>query len=64
MKLEYRIEENANAFTPQRRIWLFWISLTEPQPTRVAASWIIRTALMPRRPRFEWTCSLPRLNCL
>lgn len=47
--MKYRIKENADAFTPQKRLWFFWISLTPPQPTRVAATWIIRTATLSRR---------------
>jgi hypothetical protein len=50
MKMEYRIKEAANKFTPQRRLLIFWLSLTSPQPTLAAARSVIRTLTMTRHP--------------
>jgi hypothetical protein len=50
MKVEYRIKEATNKYTPQRRLLIFWLSLTSPQPTLAAARAIIRTLRMSRHP--------------
>ena len=53
MKAEYRIKETSNAYTPQKRFWIFWVSLTSPLPSKGAASALIQRATMTCHPFFR-----------